>query len=215
MTADKELEGTVATHAWPAKLASHVASAGRPVRVHGYDLHGDLAVHYDFGEYIVLALTGAPPPRQFGAAANIALVALADATVANASVHCATLARRCGADAKGALATGLVALAEEAEHVVASSEEPSQHESAAGELFAALPEEVRRALGAPSSTVRATAIAILRLVGLNDPLQLQAAVSLARMPVMVAETLAVERGDIRDYPMQLPRFDYQPPGVDE
>ena len=58
--------------------------------------------------------------------AAIALVALADATVANASVHCATLARRCGADAKGALATGLVALAEEAEHVVAchGSEDP-------------------------------------------------------------------------------------------
>lgn len=208
MSADEEPRGTVASHPWPTTLAAHVASAGPPARVHGYDLRRDLAVHYDFGEYLVLALTGRPPSAALGKAANIALIALADATVADASVHAATLARRCGADEKSTLATGLVALAEEAAHLLQTAQTSPPQGDAVVAFFATLPGEIQHALGEPRRTIAQTALAVLRLAGLDDPLQLQAALALARAPVMVAEALAVERGDVRDYPMQLPTFVY-------
>ena len=37
-----------------------------------------------------------------------------------------------------------------------------------------------------------------------------AAVCIARIPILTAETLAVRRGDISSYPLRLPSYEYDP-----
>lgn len=216
MSRTKKTTGTVAANTWPDTLPAHVVSVEGPPHVHGYDLYGDLATHYDFGEYVITALTGSPPTAELGRAVNMALIALGATTVADASVHAATLARRCGANPKSTLATGLLTLAEEAEGFLEPGASPPLQDSNAAEaglsFFRDLPRAIRDELGTAGPTVQSTAQAVLRLAGLDTPLQQLTAIVLARLPALAAETQAVMRGSVRDYPMQLPRFEYEPEG---
>lgn len=201
---------SVESNEWPEKLPAHVVSEGT---LHGYDLYGDLALNYDFGEFVVVALTGTPPSRAWGRAANVALVILAHTTIAEASVHAATVARRCGADEKSTLATGLIVLTEEAAALV-NDENRADDREAVQRTLAELPEEVRTHVGQHYTSVRTLALSILSAVGIKDPLQQMSAVCMARLPALAAETYAARPKDLRSYPMQLPRFEYEPPERD-
>ncbi len=207
---NKRNTSSVESNPWPEKLPAHVASEGT---LHGYDVYGDLAVNYDFGEFVVIAITGRPPSRAWGRAANIALVILAHSTIADASVHAASVARRCGADAKSTLATGLIVLTEEAAALV-NDESPPEDREAVLRTLAELPEDVQTQVGQHHTSVRTLALSILTALGIEDPMQQMSAICMARLPVLAAESHAARPKDLRSYPMQLPRFEYEPPERD-
>ncbi len=209
--------GPVEAGPWPTRLPAHALTPGAVPRIHGYALHEDIAVHYDFGEYILLALTGRAPSQTWGHAVNLALTVLAASSVADAPVHAATLARRCGADARSVLSTGMSALAEEAFSLLHDDHGTTSEDSkSATALFEQLGDDVRAAVGSPPSSPRALALELLERAGLTDSLQRMAALCLARLPGLVAEARATSSGDVRTYPMQLPEFDYlQDPQTDD
>jgi len=204
----------VEANPWPDKLDAHVVSPGPPPRVHGYALCEDLARHYDFGEFLVTALVGTPPTASWGRAVNMALVVLGGAGVDGAGVHVATLARRCGADDRSALQTGMLGLVEEVSAEVSAPPSDAAATTAALEFHRLLPDDVQGAVGVPVSTVRRHALRVLTEAGLSSPMQQMVALSIARLPTLAAEAMAVPRSDVRGYPMQLPAFDYQPPPGD-
>lgn len=190
---------------WPAKLPAFVTTDGERPRVRGFDLVDDLARHYDFAEFLVTALTGVPPTASWGTAVNMALVALSGASVRRASVHAATVARRCGADDSSVLATGLLGLIEEAASEVACASVGSRD---ACSFRDALPQEVRASVP-EGPTVESVAFAVLEAAGLKTPLHRMAALCVARLPSLVAEASSVRAGDLQGYPMRLPNFEYQ------
>jgi len=203
----------VDAHRWPTRLPAHVVAPDHPPRVHGFDLTGDLAQNYDFGEFVVTALTGTPPSNAWGVAVNMALIALGAAGVERASVHAATVARRCGADDASVLATGALGLAEEAVGEVSPRGRPPTEEGRA--FFESLPTEVRMAIEGPNRATEDLALSILEGAGLTTRLQRMAAVCLAKLPTLVAEVSAVRRGDVQSYPMKLPRFSYEDSSSDD
>lgn len=206
----------VETNTWPKKLDAHVVSPGPPLRVHGYALCEDLARHYDFGEFLVTALVGTPPTPAWGEAVNMALVVLSGIGVERTATHVATLARRCGADDRSTLQTGFLGLVEEVSAEVSATApvEPAPT-SAALEFHRSLPDAVRSDLPSPESTLRRHALLVLSQAGLSTPMQQMVALSVARLPTLAAETMAVSGGDVRGYPMQLPKFEYQHAEQDE
>jgi len=212
MTTRDNQPSPVEDHAWPSQLPAHVTTDGERPRVQGFDLVGDLARHYDFGEFLVTALTGIPPNASWGRAVNMALVVLAGASVRQASVHAATIARRCGADDASVLATGLLGLVEEASWQLAQPQAAGTHDSAG--FWEMLPEEVRSSVPR-ERTVEATALAVLTRSGLDAGIQSMMALCLARLPALVAEVCSVRSGDICGYPMRLPNFEYEQAEPDE
>ncbi|MBV1857493.1 MAG: hypothetical protein KUG77_03710 [Nannocystaceae bacterium] len=201
----------VEANSWPDKLDANVVSPGPRPRVHGYALCEDLARHYDFGEFLVTALVGAPPTPCWGRAVNMALIALGGVGVEHASVHVATLARRCGADDRSTLQAGLLSLVEEVTAEVTGPPTTQIPPTAPVlEFHRSLPDEVQVIVGVPTSTLRQHALRVLDEAGISSPMQQMVALSLAQLPTLAAEAMAVSRGDVRGYPMQLPKFDYQP-----
>lgn len=200
----------VAANSWPQTLDAHVVSPGPDPRVHGYCLRSDLARHYDFGEFVITALVGVPPTPSWGKAVNMALIVLAGAGVDSAGVHVATLARRCGADDRSTLQTGMLGLVEEVSAEVAHPPASGVTASAL-EFYRSLPQDVQTAIGEPACPLRPYALRVLAEAGLSSPMQQMLALSIARLPTLAAEAIAAPSGDVRGYPMQLPKFDYQPP----
>src|SRR5262245_62268100 len=99
------VHGPIEDNPWPSKLTARVVSPGpRPV-LHGYDVQGDLAQHYGFGEVLLLALTGTPPDAERGHDFDVALIFLAPISIAEAPVHAASLARLCRAAPSGLVGT--------------------------------------------------------------------------------------------------------------
>ncbi len=99
--------------------------------------------------------------------------------------------------------------------VTAPRPSPAGATAAAAEFHRLLPKDVQTAVGSPVSTAQHHALQVLTEAGLSSPMQQMAALSVARLPTLAAEAIAVPRGDVRGYPMELPAFDYQPPPVDE
>ena len=203
----------VEANSWPQKLDAHIVSPTEEPRVHGYSVRDDLARHYDFGEFLLTALVGIPPTPSWGQAVNMALIVLGGAGVDSAGVHVATLARRCGADDRSTLQTGLLGLLEEVSAELAHPSASAVTASAL-EFYRSLPDDVQTTLGEPTSPLRPYALRVLAEAGLSSPMQQMVALSIARLPTLAAEAMAVPSGDVRGYPMQLPKFDYQPPSGD-
>ena len=51
-------------------------------------------------------------------------------------------------------------------------------------------------------------IAVLRACGLTTAFQLGAALSVARLPSVIAESVSTKAGDFKNYPMDTPHFEY-------
>lgn len=217
-----ERTGPVEDFAWPARLSARVASTDG--RIHGYSVRGDLAEHYSQSEQALLTLTGELPDEPAARAFEWATQVLGATSVAEAPVHTAIVARLCGAAPAAAYAAGFTALTEQATDLVDRHDAllawlngeaavfPEAHVSLAG-ADRALVDEARRAIGeldvpalerSPAS--EAALIAILHRAGLRDRAQLVAAVALARLPVLMAETIAQRPLAFRGYPMDLPDF---------
>ena len=95
-----ELDGPLDSGAsFPARLTARVVTPGERPRVHGYDVEGDLALHYQPTDLLFLLLMGELPTPAVSRAFSVVLMFLAPVSVAHASTHAAVVGRLCGAPA--------------------------------------------------------------------------------------------------------------------
>lgn len=208
-------DGPVEAYPFPSKLRAHVVSTGPAPRIHGYDVHADLALNYSCAEQAFLALTGdLPADDETSRAIEVALSFLSPSPIASAPTHAAALAHLSGATTSATIATAALALAEQARslvhtHAAASGAPTQDSKEAIGRLQQALPARfASHAASAP--TVEAAALSVLQACGLSGD-ALEAMIVWCRLPSAVAEALAVRPGSFREYPMDLPAFRYEAP----
>lgn len=224
-----ESKGPVEDHAFPDKLTARVITPGSRPRVHGYDVEGDLAPHYRFGESILLALTGEAPDDATGLCFEIAMTFLSPLAVTEAPTHAAVLAHLCAGSAAAITGTAAVALAEQARWLLARhaplltwlddgclrnlpeigrAVDDDDRQSVV-RLRQALGERAAGRLPAHDLSRDAALLAVLHSSGLRSAEQLEVAIVVSRLSSTVAEALAGTRGALRDYPMNLPPFVYE------
>lgn len=223
--------GPIERHVWPERLTAHAVSSGSEPRLHGFDVQTDLARHYTPIDVAFIALTGDAPSAEVSRALEVALTFLSPASIADAPVHAAALARICGARVAGIVGVAAVALAEQARTLFDEHEEVLPR-LVTGSLngmaarFAARDadeaeavQRLRNALGPFCNRVPAigydlrldTAIlATLLACGLRTRDQLEVLFTQVRLPIACAEALAWKAADLRAYPMDLPQFVYEP-----
>lgn len=213
---------------WPTELEAHVMEAGHHPRVHGIDVHRDLARHYTFAESLLLTLRGEPPTEDEGRAFEVALVFAMPVDVGQAAAHAAALSRICGAKSGSVLAVGALVLAEDASRIVAEHRcwldclmegstppepdpgVPDDAENAAIEaLREALPEHIRPCVPPRCPSLDAAVLAVFSRCGLHTSAQLEVALVVSRLGVVQAEALHHRPGHFSSYPMNLPPFRYE------
>lgn len=229
-TKSKEvLVGPLDLAPFPETLSARVVTPGRRPRLHGYDVEGDLARHYDPTDILFLSLTGELPTTAASAALRVALTFLAPVSVAHASVHAAALARLCGTSCGSTIGIAAVGLAEQArvlleEHAellawltTGDSAFPRRYTSADPDEHAATA-RLRDALSSTglsvpelleSPTQAAALLCVLFRCGLTQAPQLAAAIVTARLPSTVAEAMTAKVADFNQYPINLPRYEYE------
>ncbi|MCC6216315.1 MAG: hypothetical protein IT376_15740 [Polyangiaceae bacterium] len=217
--------GYVDAREWPGELVARVVTPAAPHRIHGYAVAADLARHETVAAWLALALTGELPASERRRPLEAALALAAPVPIQRAATHAARLAHVCGAPSSSVLATAAVALAEAArveldEHApwldwLAGAEGPAPDVALAAEPGdAAAVDALLAATAAPvrglerGISQRAAVLATLRACGLVERWQLETALVVARLGVVVAEAVAVERGALGAHPMNLPRFEY-------
>ena len=213
---------------WPERLKASVVQPGPHPRIQGFDVERDLAREYSFAEVVLITLTGDAPDRARGRAFEIAMTFLAPISVAEAPSHAAAVARLCGARTSGFVATGAVALAEQARWIVAAHADllewldrpatafPSHHRTdrnsdadAVRHLRDALPEPAAsHAVFLSQPTLMASLLSVVHFCGLTSPDQLEIVLTTSRFAAMASEGLAAEPGSFRTYPANLPAFRY-------
>ena len=97
-----------------------MVTPGAQPRLHGYDVEGDLARHYQPADLTFLALTGELPTPEGSAALGVAMMFLAPVSVGHASAHAAVLSRLCGAPTRSTVGVAAIGLAEQARVEVAT-----------------------------------------------------------------------------------------------
>lgn len=222
--------GPIESQEWPATLAAHVVEPGTSPRIHGYDVQNDLARHYSPTDIAFLALTSdLPVDAETSRALEVAMTFLAPASVAEPPAHAASLAQICGARPAGVVSVAAVALAEQArvlydEHaaiiprlVIGSLNGSAKTVASRDDEERAAVQRLRVALGSFTRRVPSlgydlrldTAIlAVLLACGIRTREQVEVVVTLARLPAACAEAFGWKPGDLRAYPMDLPRFEY-------
>lgn len=228
-SAANERRGPAEGSVWPEKLTARVITAGARPRVHGYDVEGDLAPHYRFGESILLALTGEAPDHEVGLCFEIAMTFLSPLAVTEAPTHAAVLARTCAGSTAAVTGTAAVTLAEHARWLLAQhtlllawlddgcrGQLPENaraidddDRASVVRLRQALGEHMANRLPAHDLGRGAALLSVLHACGLRKPEQIEVALVVSRLSTCVAEALAGKRGALRDYPLNLPPFVYE------
>jgi len=219
--------GPVDSVAWPEKLRAHVVDEA-PFRIHGYEVDEDLAIHYRFAAVTYLSLTGELPTEGVERIFEHALVLLSPSPVSEPPAHAAVLARTCEGNASAVIATGALALAEQARFEVArhrpfrewldtpQARVPSEFRATGDER--GLCRRLSRALAENGVSIPfldedltrlATVFALLHQCGIRRAEQLETLMVLARLPVALAEAFAVTPASFREYPLNLPTVDYE------
>jgi hypothetical protein len=222
------MSGPIEDKQLPTRLMSHVVTSGAAPRIHGYDVQSDLARHYEFTDVLFLALVGELPQRAERCAFDVALAFAAPVTMAEAPAHAAALSRVCGPRTSSMFAVAAIAAAEQV-RVSLDAHADWLSKLVLGELdgsegLGARDDDdrdaVRRlelALGTFAAKVPAlrcdvgletAIISTLVACGFRAREQLEAVLSLAKLPTICAEALAWRPGELRAYPMNLPRFEY-------
>lgn len=222
--------GPLEAGAFPDRLRARVVTPGERPRVHGYDVEGDLAHHYDFVTLFILYLTGSLPSPAASSAARVALMCVSPTSVAHASVHAAVLARLCGGTARSIFGASAVGLAEQAHfelstygdlfewlahpsrafpeaHRVASDQE----QEAVQRLLDLLPQGYHLPIMTERPSRLALVLAILRDAGFRRSEQFEAAFAFARLPSALAEAFAERSTNFAHYPINLPQIAYHEP----
>jgi hypothetical protein len=196
--------------------------------VHGYDVEGDLALHYGHSDLVFLLLTGELPSTPVSHAFNVALVFLAPVSVAHASTHAAVLGRLCGAPPASVFGVAAIGAAEHARCFATEQDEllawlraprgplPDRYRARdAADRAAVL--RLRAAVERTGLDVNGLAlepsrdaalVMVLFACGLRRRERLEAAVALARLPSAVAEAFAERPTNFAGYPINLPRYVY-------
>ena len=104
------LEGSAA---FPERLTARVVTPGERPRVHGYDVEGDLARHYQPSDLLFLMLKGELPPPAASRAFAVASMFLTPVSVAHASTHAAVVGRLCGATPRSSFGVAAIGAAEQ------------------------------------------------------------------------------------------------------
>jgi len=225
----QQLDGPLESgSSFPARLTARVVTPGERPLVHGYDVEGDLARHYQPSDLLFLLLMGELPPAPASRAFSVALMFLSPVSVAHASTHAAVVGRLCGAPASSTFGVAAIGAAEHARALL------DDH----AELFpwlraprGSLPERFRArdasdlaavqrlelaleptGLAVPALAERpsrdAALLMVLFAVGFKRRERLEAAIMLARLPSGIAEALAERPTNFGNYPINLPRFAY-------
>jgi hypothetical protein len=221
-------DGPIEAFPWPERITARVIAPGPTPRLHGYDLQGDIALHYRFSDAIYLALTGRLPEGWESRMFEVALVFLSPCSVAEAPSHAASLARICAAPDAGVIQVGAIGLAEQAAFTIRelalvhvwlmepSTGFPASHKatdenerSAVGRLRVALGEGASLPGLEGDPSLLAALACTLFACGLRTLEQWTAVWVIARLPAVAAEAFAATPGDFRGYPMDLPHFRYE------
>ncbi|HEX2670970.1 MAG TPA: hypothetical protein VHM25_08860 [Polyangiaceae bacterium] len=213
---------------FPAHLTARVVTPGARPRVHGYDVEGDLARHYQSADLLFLLLQGELPTPAISRAFSVALMFLAPVSVAHASTHAAVVGRLCDAPARSMFGVAAIGAAEHASWLL------HEHRELLAWLLAprgSLPERFRARDEADLAAVQrlttaleptglsvpalaegpsrdAALLMVLFAVGFHSRERLEAAIVLARLPSGIAEALAERPTNFGNYPINLPRFTY-------
>ena len=224
MSTESQPRGPIEDKALPPTLQARVVATGPRPRIHGYDVHGDVARHYGFVDALLLALTGDLPDDAVSRAFGVAMTFASAVTVAEGPSHAAVVARVCGPRAASVVAVAAMGLAEQARALL-DRHEVILPKLAIGSLngsaakFAARDdderaavERLREALGTFASRVPAIGydvaldtalIATLMACGLRSREKLEVAFTVARLGTACAEALTWQPGDLRGYPMDV------------
>jgi hypothetical protein len=223
--------GPIEERRWPAKICARVVSFGEHPRIHGYDVRGDLALHYRFVDVVLLALTG-EIDVEASAAFDVALTFASPTTVAEAPTHAAMLAQLCGSRTAGVVAVAATGLAEQSRTIVGAHEailsrlalgsldELDASFIAQSDGERAIVASLAERLGAFRHRVPALAhdvcldtalVAVFVACGLHKREHLELALTLAKLPIACAEALTTTPGAFADYPMNVPTFVYKTP----
>jgi hypothetical protein len=223
------LAGPLENNGFPEQLTARVVTPGERPRIHGYDVQGDLALHYGPHDVLYLSLTGELPEPVVSAAFGVVLTFVAPLSVAHAPTHGAVLSHLCGATSTATVGVAAIGLAEQARSMVLEHQElfawlaerkvglPARF-VAQTSSERALVERLRDALGSTGfrvpvldsdPTPDAAPLAVMFALGLTRAEQLVTAIVTARLPVAVAEALAGTPVDFKHYPINLPRFRYE------
>lgn len=218
-------DGPVEAQKWSPVLEAFAIDPGG-TRVHGYDVETDLARHYRFTDVMLLALSGELPDDARSRAFEIALSFLLPMSIARAPAHATVLAGHCSGPPAVILATAAATLADDIADLITvdigaleASDEPlnerlracSPEEHASVDRLRELLDGVLSVpLLARGPKKELALLAVLRACGLDTPLRLSTAVTMARMPSLIAE--ASRRGlaeFIEKYPMDIPTVVYE------
>jgi hypothetical protein len=225
----KTFTGPLEETQFPEQLIARVVTPGAAPRLHGYDVERDIAAHYHMAELVLLSLTGELPNERATTLFEVGSAFLAPLSVAHAPTHAAVLSRLCGTATSAIIGAAAIALGEQARDLLEDHVDllawltaptralPARYralDSADGAAVVRLIETLaRRGLSLPSLQLGPTRAAALLIVlyasGLEKREQLEAALVLSRMPVVLAEAFAEHAANFKEYPINLPRFDYQ------
>jgi len=224
-----ELDGPLENGAeFPSRLTARIVTPGERPLVHGYDVEGDLARHYQSSDLLFLMLMGELPSEPVSRAFAVACLFLAPVSVAHASTHAAVVGRLCGAPASGLFGVAAIAAAEHAHSLLdehqqlfdwlhARQSPLPEHFRARDAADLAAVERLEQALVPTGVAIPALAerpsrdAALLMLLfelGFERREPLEAAIMLARLPSGIAEALAERPTNFGNYPINLPRFEY-------
>ncbi|MET0594231.1 MAG: hypothetical protein ABW133_16130 [Polyangiaceae bacterium] len=220
--------GPIEDHEFPDAIEARVMTPGAEPRLHGFNVEGDLAIHYRISELVQVALTGAAPDEARGRAFDIALQFLAPLAISEAPTHAAVLARLCGARTSSILAVTCIALAERARQLVADHRElfewlaraegdlPPRFRATCSDDLASV-QRLEKALAAAGIIVpglthasRQSALFMtLHFAGLTRDQHFETVLVLASVAPTLAEAEAHRPGAFEQYPMRLPDFLYE------
>lgn len=213
---------------FPTRLTARVVTPGERPRVHGFDVEGDLARHYQPTDLLFLFLNGELPAAPVSRALTVALMFLAPVSVAHASTHAAVVGRLCGTPASSAFGVAAIGTAEHARSLLDDHAEliawlatprgslPERFQARGAADLAAV-QRLELALAPTGFSVPALAerpsrdaalLMVLFALGFQQREQLETVIALARLPSAIAEAFAERPANFGNYPINLPRFAY-------
>ncbi len=229
MSAPQARPGPFDEHNWPEKLTARVVTPGARPHLRGYDIEGDLALHYPWTATLLLSLVGELPADSTAQLFDVSLHFAGAISVAEAPTHATVLARICDASTASMSALAMIGLGEQARFLLGEyrtwvdwlrdpvAEIPVVARAHTGEERAAV-DRLRKAIAPTGIAVTtlergvnrtAGVLACLFQCGLTLDHQLEVAIALARFPLVMAEALATPARSFKDYPMSLPEIRYE------
>jgi hypothetical protein len=219
----------VEDHPGPPHLTAHVVDPGPPSRLHGYDVEGDLACHYNATAVTLLTVTGELPDDAKTRAAATALSFWAPAPITEAPAHAVSVARLCGATNSAMIGIGAITLAEQVNDLLRRHRDTrawlADAKATPPVVALAADDEERTAVDRLRSSLRhlavevaalahdlnreAAILAVLAFAGVEREEMLATLLVTARLPCVMAEGLAQRPHQLHEYAMDLPLFRYR------